>query len=186
VVTPDELFYELLMRQREQRARFSKAVEMARGQVATLNAVATPADRSSLSRVHQVVSQQVGRIAGQLEASLLEMTLNDLGTAQARELLQTSIIEPMRELHATDFPQLQTALQKVLAKEEPPQADRTAAIKAQEEAVTKMQRILDQMSQWESFVDVVNQLRQIMKTQNQVKETTEKLQQERIQGLFDD
>ena len=186
VVTPEELFYEILMRQREQRNRFAKAVEMSRGQIATLNALATPEDRNALSRVHQVVAQQVWRIVGQLDASLLEMTLNDLGTSQTRDLLKTSIIEPMRELHSNDFGQLQAKLQKVLEKESPPQEDREAAVAAQEEVVKKMQRILDQMSQWESFVDVVNQLRQIMKTQNQVKETTEKLQKERVRDIFDE
>ena len=60
-----------------------------------------------------------------------------------------------------------------------------AADVAEQAVIDQMQKILAQMSQWESFVDVVNQLRQIIKSQNEVLETTEKALKERIKGLFD-
>ena len=39
------------------------------------------------------------QVAGQLNGTLQEMTLNELGSATARELLEKAIIKPLRELH---------------------------------------------------------------------------------------
>ena len=89
VVTPDELFYEILTRQREQRTRFAKALETAKGQLDELVKIATPAEAGQIVRTHQAMARQVWQVAGQLDATLMEMTLNDLGTETAgRDLLQ--------------------------------------------------------------------------------------------------
>ena len=48
-----------------------------------------------------------------------------------------------------------------------------------------MQQILDKMSQWESFVDVVNQLKQVIKSQNGLLETTEEMRKNIVKDLFD-
>ena len=50
----------------------------------------------------------------------------------------------------------------------------------------EMQRILDQMSQWESFVDVVNQLRHVITAQENIRQSTEQTQKKQIKGVFDD
>ena len=49
-----------------------------------------------------------------------------------------------------------------------------------------MQGILEQMSQWESFIDVVNQLRNILKLQNELKSSTEQAQKKLTEQLFDE
>ena len=49
-----------------------------------------------------------------------------------------------------------------------------------------MTTILNRMAQWESFVDVLNQVRQIIQLQNQVLEFTDKLRSERTKKVFDD
>ena len=48
-----------------------------------------------------------------------------------------------------------------------------------------MKTILKQMAQWDSFVDVLNQLDQIIKLETGVKDRSEKLQKKDIEGLFD-
>ena len=63
---------------------------------------------------------------------------------------------------------------------------REEAKQQQDEIVQIMQRILKQMSQWESFVDVVNQLREIIKMQDAVRQGTEGVRKKRIKGVFDD
>ena len=185
IVTPEELFYEILTRQRVERGRFSKALEMAKGQLEAIPKVTSADDGGSISRVHQVVARQIWQVATQLDATLGEMTYNDLGSPQARDLLESAIIGPLKKLHDEGFADITEKLQTMLAHREVRETDRQALLDAQQAAVTEMQRILTQMSQWESFVDVINQLRQVIKTQNDVLESTEKTEKERIKGIFD-
>jgi hypothetical protein len=49
-----------------------------------------------------------------------------------------------------------------------------------------MKNILEQMSQWESFIDVVNQVAEVIRMQHKVLEATEKARESRTQGVFDD
>ena len=186
VVSAEELFYEILTRQREQRARFSKALETARGQLDALARVSAPAEAVPLVRVHQAVTRQVWQVAGALNGTLQEMTLNDLGSATARELLATSIIKPLRELHETPLADLLTRLEALAGAETINDERRDAAIAAQTTAIDQMKRILDQMSQWESFVDVVNQLRHVITAQDNIRATTEETQKKQIKDVFDE
>ena len=52
--------------------------------------------------------------------------------------------------------------------------------------MTKMKNILDQMSQWESSVDVVNQVAEVIKMQQKVLQATEKARESRTQEIFDE
>ena len=45
--------------------------------------------------------------------------------------------------------------------------------------------ILEQMSQWESFVDVVNQVAEVIRMQQQILQATEKARETRTEGVFD-
>jgi hypothetical protein len=185
VVTPEELFYEILTRQREQRGRFSKALDQAKGQLEAIGKIATPDEGGGLARVNQVVARQVWQIAGVLDGTLQEMINNDLGNEQARDLLQNSIIAPMRKVHDENFADIAEKIQTLLARSELGESDRQELLDAQQSAVDEMKRILARMSQWESFVDVINQLRAVIKTQNEVLDSTEKAEKDRIKGLFD-
>jgi hypothetical protein len=42
------------------------------------------------------------------------------------------------------------------------------------------------MAQWESFVDVINQLKHVIESQGKVLEATEELEKQRTKDLFDD
>ena len=55
----------------------------------------------------------------------------------------------------------------------------------QEQIIAKMNEILKQMSQWDSFVDVLNQLNEIIKLQDSVKQNTEKLKEKQTEGVFE-
>jgi len=186
VVSAEELFYEILTRQREQRARFAKALETAKGQLETLGKVSAPADAAPLVRTHQALTRQVWQVAGALNGTLQEMTLNDLGSATARDLLATSIIKPLRDLHETPLADLRTKLEALAGAEAVNDERREAAIAAQTIANEQMKRILDQMSQWESFVDVVNQLRHVITAQDNIRQSTEQTQKKQIKEVFDE
>lgn len=186
VVTPEELFYEILTRQRAQRAKFAKALEMAKGQLTAMQELTSIDEASGFPRVHQVTARQVWQIAGDLDATLQEMINNDLGSAQARDLLQQSIIEPMRTMHGAAFGKAQQNLQTLLAQKEVTEEHRAPLIESQQQIVDEMQRIYNHMSQWESFIDVVNQLRNVIKSENSLLEHTNKILEERLKGLFDE
>ena len=48
-----------------------------------------------------------------------------------------------------------------------------------------MTEILKQMSQWDSFVDVINQLNEIIKLETKVKQSTEQMKKKQTEGVFD-
>lgn len=185
VVSPEELFYEILMRQRDQRAKFAVSVKSAKTQAETLADLPTAEEAPGLVRSQQVVTRQVWQVANQLDATLQEMTLNDLGTQQTRDLLSTNVIAPLRTMHDDLLVRLRGALDTLAADKTPTEEHRAEAQALQAEAAAAMQRILDQMSQWESFVDVTNQLRQIIKLQDQVLESTQEMRKQKTDELFD-
>jgi hypothetical protein len=115
VVTPEELFYEILTRQREQRGRFGKALDTAKGQLEAIGKLTSADEGGGLARVNQVVARQVWQIAGVLDGTLQEMINNDLGNEQARDLLENSIITPMRKVHDENFADIAEKIQKPLA-----------------------------------------------------------------------
>ena len=60
-----------------------------------------------------------------------------------------------------------------------------AARRLHASVVIGMKNILEQMSQWESFVDVVNQVAEVIKMQHNVLEAAEKARESRTQEVFD-
>jgi hypothetical protein len=186
IVSADELFYEVLTRQREQRARFNKAVDSAKEQSAALAGLTTRDEAIAVARAESVISRQVWQIANQLEASLVEMTLNDLGNPAARDIMQSGIITPMRTLHADLLTRLRESVDKLVVGESVAEAQRAEAVTISQQAVEAMQAILAQMAQWESFVDVINQLKHVIQRQDELLKATEQLQKKRTDALFDD
>ena len=185
IVAPDELFYEILMRQREQRAKFSAALESTKAQAKALVEVKKGDEVFGLSRAQQVIARAVFQVANQLDASLEEMTLNDLGTPQARETLQTAIIGPLRTLHGDLLAKLRTSIDGLGQQETIAEDRRAEAIALADQSVETMQAILAQMSLWESFIDVINQLKQVIDRQGQVLKSTEEQEKQRTEDLFD-
>lgn len=186
VVTPEELFYEILMRQRAERAKFAAAAEMAKTQTEPLAGLPTADVAFGLVRKHQVIARQAWQVANRLEISLTEMALNDLGSQQARDLLQTNVIDAIRQLHAEPMTHLRVALEAVAADPEGAVEPLVEARELQQAIIEKMARILEQMAQWENFVDVLNQLKAIVKLQGNVLDATEEEKKKRTQDLFDD
>ncbi len=186
VVTPEELFYEILMRQRAQRAKFAAALETAKSQTEPLAGLPTAEVAYGLVRKHQVVARQIWQVANALDATLQEMALNDLGSAQARDLLKNKVIEAIRQLHVEAMVELRSSLEAVAADPEGAEQPLAAAREQQQAVVDKMTQILEQMSQWENFIDVLNQLKSIIKLESGVLDATEQEKKKRTQELFDD
>jgi hypothetical protein len=186
VVTPDELFYEILMRQREQRAKFAAAVVQAQAQAEGIAKLEALDGLRPLVRTHQTIVRSVQQITNRLDTTLREMTLNELGNPTARQLLSDSVITPLRELVSGPMENLRGQLDRLAAGEAIDPAGRDGALQNQQEIVQTMQKILERMSQWESFIDVVNQLRHIIDRQTKLKTGTEEAQKKQTDDLFDE
>src|SRR5262249_37504190 len=104
----------------------------------------------------------------------------------SHRLLQEGVIDPLRALTAGPMNQLRGVLQTLAGAGSSPGANKESARRLHAEVVTTMKIILEQMSQWESFVDVVNQVAEVIKMEHKVRQDTEKARETRTQEVFDD
>ena len=119
-------------------------------------------------------SRQLDQIGGRIADTLQEMKLNQVGSPKSHRLLQQGIIDPMKALNSGPMTELRGLLQSLSGGGTQAGASEDAARRLHHEIVVKMKDILDQMSQWESFVDVVNQVAEVIRMQNQILKATEK------------
>ncbi len=114
------------------------------------------------------------------------MKLNQVGSPKSHRLLQDGVIDPIRALNAGPSSELRgRPCRRSRAAPRPgPTAEKARTQHG--EVVARMKAILDQMSQWESFVDVVNQVAEVIKMQQKVLKATEKARESRTQEVFDD
>jgi hypothetical protein len=185
VVSPDELFYEILIRQRAERVKFMAILDAAEKRTPILEGDAKPEEIVAVARAGQSAARQVDQIGGRIADALLEMKLNQIGSPKSHRLLQEGVVDPLRTLAAGPMPQLHAALQTLAAADAKGPA-KDEARRRHGEVVTTMRRILEQMSQWESFVDVVNQVAEVIEMERKVLQQTEKARETRAQEVFDD
>ena len=81
--------------------------------------------------------------------------------------------------------QLRASLQSLSSTATASPEGREATRKLHGDVVARMRSILEAMSQWESFVDVVNQVAEVIKMQQSVLKATEKARESRTEELFD-
>jgi hypothetical protein len=186
VVSPDELFYDILVRQRAERTKFLAVLEAAEKQTPVLDGSPTADDYLRVMRVEHAGARQLEQISGRIADTLEEMKLNQIGSPKSHRLLQEGVIEPIKALNAGPISQLRSMLQTLAGAGATPGATKDSARRLQAEVVTKMRNILEQMSQWESFVDVVNQVAEVIKMEQKVLKDTEKARETRTEEIFDD
>ena len=185
VVTADELFYEILIRQRAERAKFVAAHDAIVKLGPTLAGTPAVDDFTTVARALHTTTRQLELIAGRISDSLAEMKLNQVGSPKSHRLLQDGVINPILALNAGPASEFRSVLQ-ALAGGSKAAADPEKARRLHGEVVVRMKTILDQMAQWESFVDVVNQVAEVIKIQQNVLKATEKARESRTQEIFDD
>ncbi len=185
IVSPNELYYEILIRQRGERAKFLAILEATEKQAPSLAGSPAPESCAGVMRGLQASSRQLELIAGRIADTLQEMKLNQVGSPKSHRLLQAGVIDPLRALNAGPIGELRGVLQSLAGAVPKPGADPEAARRLHAGVVTGMKTILEQMSQWESFVDVVNQVAEVIKMQQNVLNATEKARESRTQDVFD-
>ena len=97
-----------------------------------------------------------------------------------------AIIDPIKSLTAGPMNQLRGALQSLSSMSTASNESRESARKLQGEVVARMRAILESMSQWESFVDVVNQVTEVIKMEQKILKSTESARETRAKEVFDD
>ena len=113
VVPPDELFYEILIRQRAERARFVALYEAAEKRATSLSRSPTADDYATAMRGLNAGSRQLELIAGRIADTLQEMKLNQVGSPKSHRLLQQGVIDPIRALNAGKVAELNGVLQSL-------------------------------------------------------------------------
>jgi hypothetical protein len=186
VVSPDELFYEILIRQRAERAKFVAILEATEKRAPSLNGSPSAEDYTGVMRGLHAGSRQLDQIAGRIADTLQEMKLNQVGSPKSHRLLQENVIDPIRALNAGPLSELRRVLQSLAGSGPKTGADAESARRLHADVVARMKTILEQMSQWESFVDVVNQVTEVIKMQRDVLKATSKARETRTQEIFDE
>ena len=118
-----------------------------------------------------------------LGEALTEIRLNRLASPEANDLLQRSVIEPLQALQAGDMERQRQALEDLARNLDNDLL--SEAQRRQDALVERMKDILRQMGQWDSFIDVLNQLNEIIRLQSQVKQQTSRLKASEVEGVFD-
>ncbi|MCC7191228.1 MAG: hypothetical protein IT444_00475 [Phycisphaeraceae bacterium] len=188
IVSPEELFRDILIRQQGDRSRFRKALEEADKVREQLEALLSNDALDAIARQHRAVQRDAARVAVSMAETMTEMRLNGLGGPEAFDLMEKKILEPLRQLDAGLMTQQREALDAMLGNRDANKISQglTSAITRQERIVVQMRDILKQMADWDSFVDVLNQLNEVIKLQNQVKQSTDAIRQKEVEGLFKD
>jgi hypothetical protein len=184
VVRPEELFREILLRQQAERAKFRKALNEAEGIRDVLATVTSREAAVAAAQRHRLVQRESKRIATSLAESLTEMKLNALGGQEAFDMMQNTILGPLDALDKELMDPQRQALDKLGDASDAARVGEATG--RQEQIVEKMKEILKQMNQWDSFVDVLNQLNEIIRIQEGVRKTTEQIKDKETEGLFKD
>lgn len=184
IVERGELLREILMRLQSLRAKFRQSTRTAKDLAGDLAAVAFTDDAAVMLRRHRLLKRQVWRTWRGLGDSVTEMRLNALGSPQANRLLQTTVVEPLKTLHDELMTQQTQALDQLGRVQSPDLVN--SATNRQKLIVTAMNQILKKMAQWDSFMDVITQLDEIIKLQDNVNKSTEKAKEQEVDDIFDD
>ena len=135
-----------------------------------------------LARRHRAMQREVVRINTSLSETLVEMRLNALSTDEAYELLEKNVLAPLKALNEELLNPQKDSLDALKPEDSKALAD---AGERQDKIVARMSEILKQMGQWDSFVDVLNQLNEIIKLQDQAQQGTSVLKKQETEGVFE-
>ncbi|HEX8525051.1 MAG TPA: hypothetical protein VF669_22560 [Tepidisphaeraceae bacterium] len=182
IVQPDELFKEILVRQQGERAKFRKAIDAAQKIRDQLNTVTEPMVQQ-LSRDHRTIQREAMRISTSLTESIIEMKLNELGGAETYDLMEKKVLKPLATLNEQLMNPQRDAFEALGKADDPAKVADVAG--RQEQIVSSMNDILKQMAQWDSFVDVINQLNEIIRMQEKAKSQTDELRTKQVKDIFE-
>lgn len=182
VVKPEELFREILLRQQQLRSRLRKARDQAEQLRDNFKQATSLEQAAEWMRQHQLVRREVGQVSHALNGSVEEMKLNQLGGEETYQLIEQSVLKPLENLHQREMEQQRQSLETLRSDSPDPLEQITSR---QDQILESLDKILNNMAQWDSFIDVVNQLNAVIKLEQLVKEKTEELKKKQVDSIFD-
>jgi hypothetical protein len=195
VVTAAELRGEFARREREQRTILESLIDSqenlrrellsAPARVRNGADVGTMADDlGTLERQQRSIAGSVNAIRRQFESILAEYRVNRIETPEDRARIAERIVTPLNRLGARD---LVAATDAIRQWSRDGSAQRAALIDVQQAALlSEMRSVLASMIQWESYQDVVNVLREIVRLQRELRAETEEALQRQADDVFED
>ena len=190
IVKPEELFREILLKQQQLRARLQRARDQADELTTKIPFIVSAEDARNVARQQQLISREVTQVTAGLEATLMEMQLNKLGGEESWDLIEKIILQPLRTLTEVELSAQRQNLETLV---QAPTQGLDEIGTQQKKIVADLDKILKNMSQWDSFIDIVNQVDAVIKMETRVRQQTEELkkhaeqnQKKEVDSIFDE
>ncbi|MCA9016137.1 MAG: hypothetical protein KDA77_12465, partial [Planctomycetaceae bacterium] len=168
--------------QQQLRSRLRKARDQAEQLRDNFKQATSLEQAAEWMRQHQLVRREVGQVSHALNGSVEEMKLNQLGGEETYQLIEQSVLKPQENLHQREMEQQRQSLETLRSDSPDPLEQITSR---QDQILESLDKILNNMAQWDSFIDVVNQLNAVIKLEQLVKEKTEELKKKQVDSIFD-
>jgi hypothetical protein len=133
-------------------------------------------------------ASETASLAGAFDDIREEMVNNRIETPAIEYRLKDEIADPLRRIAETSFPELDRRLKKLQTALADPQLSKTrhAEAVAQIDAIlVEMRLVMNKMLELESFNEIVQHLREIIKEQDDLNKLTQKKQKEKALKLND-
>ncbi|QDT55539.1 hypothetical protein Pan44_35830 [Caulifigura coniformis] len=182
IVKDEELFREILLRQQQLRARLQKAYEQMLDLRERMKVAEIASDGANLLRSYLLTRREIAAVSREIGASLLEMRLNKLGGEESWRLIESTVTKPLARLQEQELERQKQGLE-TLVTSEPESMD--SLIERQQAITDALKIILANMSQWDSFIDIINQVNSIIKIQEGARRMTEDLKSKQVESIFD-
>ncbi|HEX4144992.1 MAG TPA: hypothetical protein VHY91_15915 [Pirellulales bacterium] len=142
----------------------------------------------ALQNTQRSLDETLG-LAAAFDAIREELINNRVDTEELKLRLKDGIADPLRKICAEMFPELERRLQNLQAQLADPQAAAVARDSAREQAdaiLVQMNQILDKMLELETFNEVLDLLRGIIDSQQQINRETKQKQKDKLKQLLDE
>ena len=118
-----------------------------------------------------------------------QLTNNRIDNPDLKTRLREQIALPLRQIGEIRMPELTAQVQLIEEKIEDVVTGPTAlnaAVAQADRVLIEMQQVLERMLELETYNEVLGQLREIMKEQEELRRRTQERQRDRLRGIFDD
>jgi len=174
----------------------AEADTAAEGEPAGVDELADPVaaldmERLRVQRALQTSRKNSGEVFGLAEAFdeiYAELMNNRIDTPKLRARLKSGIADPLRHIGGEMFTELDRRLERLRDRLDDPRAtgaDRLAALAQMDATLVEMQQVLDEMIELETFSEVVDLLRSIIDTQQEIHQETQRRRRNSLRDLVD-
>jgi len=194
LVTPEQLQSLLEAREIVLRRRYEAAIEdLSQARERLVQAVARPAaatDAADSAAPAARFGESTARAAGEtaeISAAFREIRdefdNNALLSTELQSRLVVQIADPLKTIATQDLPSVSQACRAAAARPDP--ALTTTVIRRADEVLARMRAVLDKMMELESFNEVIERLRGVIRTQEEIRAETLERQKKRARAALE-